>query len=539
LAPLLNFPVLFFLVLLPLTLLAAFGLRQLQLKTGLASGPVLLGATGLLLAAAVAGLLLFAVLYLDTSTFTDHIEPNTAVVSWLYAQGGQIYHEIDAATRYAFLYGPLAYLATALSYTLLGGSTLAAKLPGFLSLLTALVFIALAVRKRMRDNWYAYFVALGYFAVIALFFKNHSFWSKPDSYMIAAAAIGMYSCLMWPGRNAWLVCGIALGAAVSAKVTGAVYFLPFVAWFFDRDGYRAALVILLAAAVTALLPFIDPQQVSLVNYLDWLRSSGEHGLSKLLLVQNLVFLMFMLLPLACFGLWQIGSVGARSWAVTHKLLVAASVAAGVLIWIAASKPGSGPHHFLPFLPALAFLTALAAARVRAYRPITNWSLYAFWAPAAAFLGAATVKAGFALFYGLQVVIAQAGAVAIEQDIAAIIAAYPGKNIQMGYGDGTLYPRTFRRHQLVYAGNPYLIDAPSIMDAQYSGIDIPQQTIARLLADDTALWLIPAGAQPFTIGNWYYRYTGELLFDEAFRSAFSDNFHKLTATEYFDIYVPVD
>jgi len=346
----------------------------------------------------------------------------------------------------------------------------------------------------------------------------------------------LYSCLLRPGRNAWLLCGVALGIAVNSKITGAIYFLPYLAWFFDRDGFRALLVISLAAGVTALLPFWSAEQVSLTNYLLWLQSAGGHGLSNVLLLQNLVFLLFIGLPLGLFLLWQHGSVGVRSWFATYPLVSMAAVVAALLVLIAASKIGSGPHHYLPFLPVLAFFTAFASARVYAYRPTTNWSVYGFWSGVAAFLLAISFKAGLALYYGLKVVLFQANAVALAEDIATIMENNPGRNIFMGYGDGTQYPVTFLRTELAYAGQPYLIDAAALMDIQASGVEIPEATIDTMLADDSDIWLIPAGEEPFTLVSWYYRFTGGLLFDNRFRLAFGSNFYKESSTQYFDLYV---
>ena len=73
---------------------------------------------------------------------------------------------------------------------------------------------------------------------------------------------------------------------------------------------------------------------------------------------NLVFLLFILLPLGLFLLWQQGSVGIRSWLGTHRLVCVAALVAALLTWVAASKTGSGPHHFLPFFAA-PFLRSLS------------------------------------------------------------------------------------------------------------------------------------------------------------------------------------
>jgi hypothetical protein len=209
--------------------------------------------------------------------------------------------------------------------------------------------------------------------------------------------------------------------------------------------------------------------------------------------------------------------------------------AAMLVLFAASKPGSGPHHFLPFLPALAFLTAFTTSRVYSYRPTTNWSVYGFWAPAAAFLLAVIVKAGLGLYFGLKVVMAQANGGLIAQNLAEIVADNPGHNLYMGYGDGSRYTNTFLRTELAYAGQPYLIDASALMDFQFSGIEIPQATIDHMLADKSSIWLIPAGQEPFEFPNWYYRHQGRLLFQDDFRSAFNTNFQRHSSTEFFDLY----
>ena len=538
LAPLLNFPLLLFLALLPVTLSAAWLLRGTRIGASVSGRPLI--SIALLPPIILFGcLLVFAILYLGSPTFTDHIEPNTAIVAWIYAQGGQLYHALDAAERYAFLYGPVPYIVTSWMYELVGPGVFAAKLAGFVCFLLTNVVILLSVRKRFGKQLVPYIVALGYFAIVALFFKNHSFWSKPDPFMILATAVGLYACLMRPGRYAWLLCGIALGISVDAKVTGAVYFLPYLAWFFDRDGYRAPLVILLAGAVVALLPFWPTGQVSLINYLQWLQAAGGHGFSTMLIVQNAVFLVFLLAPLIFFVFWQGGSVGLRSWLMTRRLVLAGAAVSGVLILVAASKSGSGPHHFLPFLPPLAFLTAHAVANVYAYKPVTNWSVYGFWAPLAALLIAATLKAGMAFYYGAGVALAQRNGVGVVAEVKTIAREYPDKHIYMGYGDGSRYVTTFVRAELAYMGNPYLIDPSAMMDFQLSGIEIPQATIDRMLGDEKALWLIPTDQEPFTIANWYFRYQGGLLFDENFRSAFKDHFRKSESRKYFDLYLPLD
>jgi hypothetical protein len=536
---LLGSPGLFFAALLPLCF-ALLAISRTELVAINLARPMQWLALAVL-GVAVLGHVYFATAYLYSPNFSDHIEPNTAIVAWLYANGGQIYHPVDAAERYAFLYGPLAYMATGSVYQLFGASTLTAKLAGFMCLLLTMVTLGLVARRAFPQRWYPCLIILGYFSLLALFFKNHSFWSKPDPFMVAAASLALLACLLENKRRGWLLLGVAVGLAVNAKITGVIYFLPFAAWIYARDGFRSVPIAAGAAALVAVLPFLFPAYISLPNYMAWLQSAGGHGLSKVLLVQNGLFILFACIPLLAFMLWQRVTAASDQWLVRHKLVAAASVLAALLVLIAASKPGSGAHHFLPFLPALAFLTASAVVTVRRDSGSTAQSAYIFWAPLTAMFIAASVKTAFAVYYGLRVVSSQVAGEELVQDIDTVIAAYPDRNIHMGSGDGTKPTLTFVRNHLVYAGNPYLLDSAALMDFQFSGLEIPPATLASLLNDKTAVWLIPQGQEPFTIVNWYYRHDvdGGFLFSEEFRRAFRQGFRKQASTSYYDIYVSRD
>jgi hypothetical protein len=525
-------PILLFAALLPFCLAAVFVVRRAGL-TKLTSNAL----SGLLLAALGAAVLAhiwFALNYLGSAGFRDHIEPNIAIVAWLFTLGEPVYHAIDAAERYSYLYGPLAYMATGLAYKLIGASTLTAKLAGFVCLVITMIGITAAASRRYPNQWRPVLVALGYFSLLSLFFKNHSFWSKPDPFMMAAIAFGLFACMMNSRRAAWLACGICVGVAVSAKITGAIYFLPVVAWFFQRDGFKAVLIIGIFATVVAAAPFLLTDNVSLMNYIAWLRSAGNHGIDTGLLIQNLLFTLFACIPVLLYLVWEWGAGRGRFIAFENKWVTLAAGLAIALTLVAGSKPGSGPHHLLPFLPMLAFFTAFAFMEVTA--DSSKRAAYVFWAPMLGFLAAAIIKSTVALYYGFILFNAGSATDALVKDLNDIAESYPERNIYMGYGDGSSYPSTFVRNNLVYAGNPYFLDAPAMMDIQFSGIEIPQATIDRLLADDTAVWLVPAGQEPFTIVSWYYRFENGMIFDSHFRDVFKSSFQKVRSTENFDIYI---
>jgi hypothetical protein len=529
---LLGMPLLLFLALLPVLL--ASTVIAVRMNVATTAGKYILRLALLVLGAAFLAHLWLAVSYLFAPGFRDHIEPNTAVIAWLFASGIDIYHPIDAAERYSFLYGPLAYMATGMSYGLFGASTFTAKLAGFVCLVLTFTGVTAAVTRAQAGRWLPVIIALGYLSLLALFFKKHSFWSKPDPFMMAATAFGLFACVINNRRLAWLLCGLCLGLAVNAKITGAVYFLPLLAWFFERDGFRAVITAGLMAAIIAVLPFVTAGNISLVNYLALLQAAGDHGISKMLLFENSLFILLAATPALSYLLFERIETGSFGTVQRHKWVSVAVLMALTLILIAASKPGSGPHHFLPFLPILAFFTAHGCMRVYAAKSGSATWRGMFWGSLLAFLVAVTIKSSFALYYGLRIVNPQVSQETLA-DISAIIVNYPDNNIYMGYGDGSTYVSTFYRNHLAYAGNPYLLDASAMMDFQFSGLEIPAATTDKMLADGAAVWLIPAGQEPFSIVNWYYRQQNGLLFNASFRQAFGDNFIKVESTPSFDVY----
>ncbi|MCP3999435.1 MAG: hypothetical protein GY727_00785 [Gammaproteobacteria bacterium] len=531
---LLGMPALFFILLVPLCMAATAVFRSEVIAIDMRK-PLLWLAFAVLFIA-ILGHLYFAFTYLFSPSFIDHIEPNTAIVAWLYANGDQIYHPLDSAERYSFLYGPLVYVATGLLYKVFVATTLTAKLAGVSCLVLTMVILLIVIRRRFPEHWYPCVVALGYFSLLALFLKHHSFWLKPDPFIIVLASVGLLACLTDNKRSAWLMLGVALGCAVNAKITGAIYFFPFLAWIYERDGFRPVFFSGLTALLVAALPFLLSETISLPNYIAWLQAARSHGLSKYLLVQNTVFILFACIPVFIFLFWQRGVKTTAGWLTEHKLVVAASLVALLLIIVAASKQGSGPNHFLPFLPALALLTASASVIVYSSNEPGGRAAYYFWAPLGAMLIVASVKAGFALYYGVLVTNGQISAERLTEEINEVAAGYPDRNLYMGYGDGTSHTTTFVRNNLAYAGYPYLIDSSALMDFQLSGIEMPQSTIDSMVKDGSAVWLIPEGQEPFTLLNWYYRPYNHFLFNDEFRSAFNEIFKKVSSTKHYDIYV---
>jgi hypothetical protein len=474
----------------------------------------------------------YALAYLVSPLYFDHIEPNTAVVAYLFNQGDPVYHGIDAAPRYSMLYGPAHYILNGFGYRLFGYSDVAFKLTGILCLLASFVFIGWSVRRVPGAQLRDIIIGLGIFAALALFFRNYSFWSKSDSIMMVFVALGVFSCFCRRPVLAAIICGIGLGVTVNGKLHGIAYYLPLLALHFQRDGWRSLFVIGGVSFVLALAPFFVFGNVSLPNYLALVRSAGAHGLDPVILLQNAATGLFLLLPVLCMLVYA-GRTGSVEWLRRNRLIVLSGTVGVLLIVIAGAKPGSGPYHLLPFLPAVAVLSVVLYKQAQRDNAAA-W----FWVPFSGFMLVAVIKGVYSAWFGVALVTKFEKPLLVIDDLQQIITANPGKNIHMGYGDGTRYPRTFYRTRLVLSGQPYLLDAAALMDFDFSGVEIPEATLAAMNGDPDALWVIPRDQQPFTLKSWLQRFDKEgYLFDAGFRQNFQDRFVLRETTDYYDIWVP--
>ena len=529
---LISQPVLLFLVLTGLfVLIERAGIIATAPASGLVPGGVLVCLSAIIMVHVGS-----ALAYLVSPVYFDHIEPNVAIVSALFNRGLPLFHELDAAPRYAMLYGPTQYLVNGLSYTVFGYSDFSFKLTGVVSLLAAYLITGAAIRRLPEAGFRDVLIGLGIFAVLALFFRNYTFWSKSDSMMLAFSALGVLSLFIRSPVKAALLCGIALGITVNGKLHAAAYFLPLVALHYRQDGWRSFFIIGCSSLVVALAPFLVFANVSLLNYLALIQSAGRHGVSLGLVLLNSSYGLFMSLPLLCLGVCALRSGEHRGWVRENILVIIATVSGVLLIAIVGAKPGSGTWHMLPFLPhtAVASVWAIKQMEVREAE-LATW----FWLPFAGFLAAAFIKGLVGAYYGYALALNFEKPRMLIADVRSVIEVYPDKNIHMGYGDGSRNVLSFVRTQLVFAGNPYLLDTPALMDFDYSGVEIPPDTITAMNSDPDALWLIPKGQEPFLIKNWFTRFQEDgYLFKQTFRDNFHARFEMIDSTEYFDLWAPI-
>ena len=459
--------------------------------------------------------------YLTLEQYADPAEPTIAAVAWLFRVGQPIYHALDSPERYSHIYGPLAFIIPSWFLALFGAGIRVTKIPGAAAAVAALAIVFTLV-YRVAGRRQALLLT-GVLAGLCLMFQNYTFWIRPDSLQFLSAAAALFAVVATAGA---VIPGVVLGAAtgvlIGLKITGAFYAVPAFALLLARQRYRSILVAAAVACVVAAAPFVLDDQVSFANYMRWLRISAGNGIELPALRVNVEWALFVLLPL-------LPSLGRTSPGSDQRVLGWSLAASMLVVVCAASKPGAGPYHLIPFLPVVIYGTAL----VLHGKPASGREGPNHAAGVAAFLGSMIIVAFFQTSYFVWNASRSPGT-PVVQDITQFAQRHPAARIQMGYSDVN-EALTFVRPVLVFRQGSYLLDAPAIQEFQMSGVELPAGTIRAIEACQVDIWLIAKGGEPFLIRNRYPVTGYAPLFDPQFRLAFLRTYRRASSTQFFDVW----
>ena len=292
----------------------------------------------------------------------DYAEPTMTCVAWLFAAGKTVYHAIDSAERYSHMYGPMAFIVPGIVLRAIGPSMLVAKAIGVVAALVCLVLTWRTIRKAVpEDAAWAATVACGLCVLQFLVFRNLTFWSRPEPLQLAAVSAGLFAAARLRGVPAAAVIALAMGLLWNLKFTGPLYSLPIFAVLYGRSNLRLVAMSMAGAAVAAMLPFVAFSNVSWGDYRFWVELSAHNGLRVAALKENIEWSLFLLLPL----LIRLGS--ASPLPPNARLVVPALIVGMLGVVVAASKPGAGAYHFVPFLPSIAYALATVQPDLSARR----------------------------------------------------------------------------------------------------------------------------------------------------------------------------
>jgi hypothetical protein len=206
----------------------------------------------------------------------------------------------------------------------------------------------------------------------------------------------------------------------------------------------------------------------------------------------------------------------------ERWLIAGLILSMAITVIVASKPGSGPHHFFPFVPLCLYgaIVLLDSPSTEAPRIAT----IVFLLMLAAYSPGLILQVGHANYYRNT----QTELVKVAE-FSALLVTYP--EAQIGVSDQSHYADTYYKVLSVLRGHPLRVDFAAWMDLQYSGVQ--ENNIIRFVKGcEVPAWILPLGP-PFTMVNLY---TGRPMLSDEFRQAFSENYRLTEMGNAFQVWV---
>jgi hypothetical protein len=453
--------------------------------------------------------------YTFQPAYFDAAEPTIPAVAAAFARGAPLYPALDAPERYAHVYGPVLFLIHALAIAIAGPGMAVSKAVG-----AAAALASLAAGYRVLMSAGTFRTALcgtATCAAVYMAFGNVTFWTRSDPLLLLCVSAALLAAEAPGGRSCvWM--GVAAGLALNLKLTGPLYLAPAAAMLWVRHGRVSVWRMALIGALVGAAPFAL-QHVSLRHYVQYLALSAGNGIVPLTLRQNLEWSLLLCAPLA-FVLRGAGRQ--RAW----RAGVAAVVPALLLVSVAASKPGGGPFHLIPFVPTVVFLVLSGRAADQA-RASGSAGLLAL------VLTALVIAVPRQTIF-LETVRGRDLSQALAE-VRAFIQAHPGSRPAIGYA-GTSH-LSHVRPEVVFHSRRYLLDAPAVQEHRLAGLALPASTLQVIATCGIPVWLIPAAAdqQVFSVPSAYAPKGPPRVFPEEFRALFLRRYARTSSTGLFDVW----
>jgi hypothetical protein len=447
-----------------------------------------------------------AIVYLLYPSYLDHLESTVATLGLIYSNGGQIYPEISNYTFHGLLYGPgLSEIQSSLKFLGLP-IILSSKIPGVLSFLLSIIILRSTIKNDFSKAYLIFLVPFGLFL----------FWNRAEPFLLLIVSLCLWILFRSTNLGAVFLIGCLAGFASSLKLHGALYVLAaiFVAFPHNKINLKTVFCLSIGALLAAFLTFM-PEQISILNYLKYIELASKHGLSIVMLLENFTYLLALVLPIIYLGI-KYTSIRKEFIHTITILVIIECITATI-----SSKPGSGIHHLIPFIPINAFLLQ----RIFESCYFNRSSIRPFK------LGLMAVSLATCIPL-LQLSWQMTSKFKIQSEsrveVEKISDEFSG--LILGVSDTDNYIFTFFRPLLEAKGNKQ-IDFPAFMDLNYSGIsDAP---FLRKIQDcDFPYVALPASGKPFSMNTFYI--DRPLISDEV-RLAFEKNYKIISYRKFYTIY----
>ncbi len=483
--------------------------------------------------------------HLASAGYGEQHSEGFAIKGLLILLGKPLYTDVyHSAERYSLLHGPNASLLFAAVMAVIGRTLFACKFAVFLGNVCTGIFTWLAFRRRCSRPW-AFVVTVLALCPFLLIHAPAFITIRPDAFVNTLVALALWRVTSGKRLEQLLVLAAATALAMNLKINTVVCFFPLlflIAWPYRAWEWLLAFAV---GAVVLALPFAWPT-VSFWNYVAWIRASSHLDAGDNELPGAIHWFLLLGVPLV-LGVWIMarrGADGKRYLLSRTALFTGGAFLSLLAMTISATRQGASPSYFVPLLPVIFYAYLLLGGEVSGVLA----------APSADGTGAREVRPGaeWLLVFAGAVVLAwtitgmdcakdifldwqneNAGSATVYADVDRIVAALPGKSIAIGYGTTATFFVANHRFRLVAAGQPYFLDATSLMSTNQAQIPLPAATSEMIARKTVQIWLIPRGEEPFTIRNYYPPH--DRLFDPAFAFTFRDHYHLIGNSGLFDCY----
>ncbi len=470
--------------------------------------------------------------------YVDPVEPMVASASYFAVHGRPVY-------VMPISYGPFCFLIYGAAMKLFGASITTLKFVVVAGNLAFLLILVLLYSKLL--SWRAALLTVALILSACLMKLDYLVQTRGDLFICVAVALALLSALSTRKTLAVSLMAIALAVACGIKITALLYFLYPLALFWRRHGFKLLTMGCGIALILSVSPFLM-RTVVLSDYLHWLISVSKHPRNVREFIGNIVVTCLLALP-CLLAYWQFEARDhdkARRYLRLERFSLLCLLCGMVIMDVLASKIGAGRHHLLPFIPAVGLVTAQILQSIEKAHgedaPPRFWPVY-LWGC----LGLVLFVSELSELSDVRALTTMEApqAIAMQDDIRAILASFPGKSVEVGAGSGEFdlekkYSPMYAAPQLVFAGNPYTFDPSAEADRNIIGETMPESDLQHVRSCETNVWLIPRGDTPFhsiSIYSGMYpdHYDGRLLFPRPFERIFSDLYQRVSSSQFFDIY----
>lgn len=493
---------------------------------------------GLVLMAAFAILFYVSICwtYAKSLDFWDHAEPTIASISWYFWLGKEVYPDLPEC--YGLSYGPFLYILNGLFEALCGPSVFSAKLGGVLAGCGSVLAVLLLVRR--YASFPAATLAAALFISMQLQFSQVSFWSRPDSFLVFFVSIACLAAT-FPSWGAALCLGIAAGISFNLKLHAPLYFLPLFAFACRTLSVRQMAAAIGIGCACGVAPFVVFRNISFDNFIAPLKWGVGQGFApgNYAVIMKWCFAWAMPAGLLAILAHAHNPDRVRQAFSAGKWTAAALLLALMVMAIPASKVGSGPFHYVPFLPVVVLVVADLLRDGPAVPCRKSRGVFLVYACLASWVVCSLFFAGSRLRTMKWRLESSGLANAVASEIREVLDRFGDTHVVLmgqagGPGAGGQYRLTFLSPLLVFGGMPIGLQPPALMEQKSAGKPTPSvRSIGQTPEGKPVMWMVPKGDEPFALKTWYPPFDN--LYDEQFRQDFLSLFGVSAQTSHFDLY----